>query len=113
MKSGLVAKLTSVLKSVLDKLSRYDEGTVFGGILSSLVSFSAKLKLFLCMYYRMVLKCPFFINYLQNKNNLTGSGTDVGKSYIAFVQGNMTQVEKKIKDDLWVISTMEVSYPIC
>ena len=46
--------------------------------------------------------------YLQNKNNLTGSGTDVGKSYIAFVQGNMTQIEKKIKDDLWVLSTMEV-----
>merc|ERR1712223_670268 len=81
MKSGLVAKLTSVLKSVLDKLSRYDEGTVFGGILSSL-----------------------------NKNNLTGSGTDVGKSYIAFVQGNMTQIEKKIKDDLWVLSTMERWY---
>ena len=40
MKSGLVAKLTSVLKSVLDKLSRYDEGTVFGGILSSLVCYS-------------------------------------------------------------------------
>ena len=48
--------------------------------------------------------------YLQNKNNLTGSGTDVGKSYIAFVQGNMTQIEKKIKDDLWVLSTMEVCF---
>ena len=38
MKSGLVGKLTSVLKSVLEKLSRYDEGTVFGSILSSLVN---------------------------------------------------------------------------
>ena len=38
MKSSLVAKLTSVLKGTLDKLSRYDEGTVFGGLLSTLVS---------------------------------------------------------------------------
>ena len=45
---------------------------------------------------------------LQNKNNLTGTGTDLGKSYMGFCRGNMDQIEKKIKDDLWVLSTMEV-----
>ena len=45
MKSGLVAKLTSVLKSVLEKLGRYDEGTVFGSILSSLVMLSFSVKI--------------------------------------------------------------------
>ena len=40
MKSGLVSKLTSVLKSVMEKLSRYDEGTVFGSILGAMVSSS-------------------------------------------------------------------------
>ena len=44
----------------------------------------------------------------QNKNNLTGTGTDLGKSYMGFCRGNMDQIEKKIKDDLWVLSTMEV-----
>jgi len=81
MKSGLVMKLTSVLKSVMEKLSRYDEGTVFGSILGAM-----------------------------NKNNLTGTGTDLGKSYMSFCRGNMDQIEKKIKDDLWVTTTFERWY---
>ena len=27
---------------------------------------------------------------------------------MGFIRGNMDQIEKKIKDDLWVLSTMEV-----
>ena len=50
-----------------------------------------------------------FIFYFQNKNNLTGTGTDLGKSYMAFCRGNMDQIEKKIKDDLWVQGTFEVN----
>ena len=38
MKSGLVSKLTSVLKNAMEKLSRYDEGTMFGSILGAMVS---------------------------------------------------------------------------
>lgn len=34
MRSGLVGKLISVLESVLNKLGRYDEGSVIGSILS-------------------------------------------------------------------------------
>ena len=44
MKSGLVTKLTSVLKSVMEKLSRYDEGTVFGSILGAMVRYTAVAK---------------------------------------------------------------------
>ena len=32
----------------------------------------------------------------------------MGKSYVGFVRGNMDQVAKKINDDLFVLSTMEV-----
>jgi hypothetical protein len=39
---------------------------------------------------------------------VTGTGSDLGKSYVAFVRGNMDQVAKKISDDLFVLSTMEV-----
>jgi hypothetical protein len=38
MKLGLIAKLVSVLESVLAKLTRYDEGSVIGSILSFTVS---------------------------------------------------------------------------
>jgi hypothetical protein len=39
---------------------------------------------------------------------VTGTGSDLGKSYVAFVRGNMDQIAKKISDDLLVLSTMEV-----
>ncbi len=39
---------------------------------------------------------------------MTGTGSDLGKSYVAFVRGNMDQIAKKISDDLLVLSTMEV-----
>ena len=39
---------------------------------------------------------------------MTGSGVDEGKKYIAFVRGNMDQIDKKITDDLWALSAIEV-----
>jgi hypothetical protein len=44
---------------------------------------------------------------------VTGTGSDLGKSYVAFVRGNMDQVAKKISDDLLVLGTMEVSTTLC
>ena len=37
MKVGLVQKLLSVLNKVLEKLGRYDEGTMMGGFLGMMV----------------------------------------------------------------------------
>jgi len=42
MKIGLTAKLVSVLESVLAKLTRYDEGSVIGSILSFTVKGGGK-----------------------------------------------------------------------
>ena len=53
--------------------------------------------------------CKTFL-FFQNKHNVTGTGTDLGKQYITFVRSNQDQVGKKITDDLWVLSTMEVNY---
>ena len=39
---------------------------------------------------------------------MTGNGTGLGKQYMSFVRANMDQVAKKITDDLWVLSAMEV-----
>ncbi len=45
----------------------------------------------------------------QNKHNVTGNGSGLGKQYMGFVRCNMDQVQKKITDDLWVVAAMEVS----
>ena len=37
MKVGLVQKLLSVLNKVLEKLQRYDEGTMMGGFMGMMV----------------------------------------------------------------------------
>ena len=42
MKVGLVQKLLSVLHKVLEKLGRYDEGTMMGGFLGMMVNIYAK-----------------------------------------------------------------------
>ena len=59
MKSGLVSKLTSVLKNAMEKLSRYDEGTMFGSILGAMVS---------NMYYGNT-GCGVFFTFGDTKSN--------------------------------------------
>jgi hypothetical protein len=46
---------------------------------------------------------------LQNKHNLSGNGSGLGKQYMGFVRANMDQVAKKINDDLYVLGIMEVN----
>ena len=47
---------------------------------------------------------------LQNKKiNVTGSGSDLGKSYIAFIRNNTDTIAKRVTDDLWILNVMEVS----
>jgi hypothetical protein len=77
MKVGLVQKLLSVLNKVLEKLQRYDEGTMMGGFMG-----------------------------MMSKKGVTGSGVDEGKKYIQFVRANMDQIDKKITDDLWALSAI-------
>ena len=81
MRSKLVGKLITVLEKTLGKLSAHDEGTMMGG----------------------------FFNKLNKVTNVSGNGTDLGKSYIQFVRTNMDVIGKRVNDDLWVLSAMEVS----
>ena len=39
---------------------------------------------------------------------MTGTGVDLGKSYVSFVRNNMDTIAKRITDDLWVLNIMEV-----
>ena len=80
MRAKLVAKLITVLEKTLGKLSAHDEGTMMGG----------------------------FFNKLNKVTNVSGNGTDLGKSYVQFVRTNMDVIAKRVSDDLWVLSAMEV-----
>ena len=41
---------------------------------------------------------------------MTGSGVDLGKSYMQFVRTNMDVLAKRINDDLWILNVMEKWY---
>ena len=47
----------------------------------------------------------------QNKKiNVTGSGTDLGKSYIMFIRSNLDTLSKRITDDCWILIVTERYY---
>ncbi|XP_042212858.1 calcium-dependent secretion activator-like isoform X7 [Homarus americanus] len=81
MTQGMVAKLISVLESVISKLSRYDEGSFIGSILS--------------------------FTYQQN---VSGSGKELGKAYINFARNSMDQIRQKVNDELWILNLFEQWY---
>ncbi|KAK8722384.1 hypothetical protein OTU49_012439 [Cherax quadricarinatus] len=81
MTQGMVAKLLSVLESVISKLSRYDEGSFIGSILS--------------------------FTYQQN---VSGSGKELGKAYINFARNSMDQIRQKVNDELWILNLFEQWY---
>ena len=85
MRLLLVAKLVSVLDKTLGKLSAYDEGSMMGGMLS----------------------------FVNKKMNVTGTGMDLGKSYVTFLRNNIDTIAKRINDDLWTLNVMEVSKLVC
>ncbi|KAF7272951.1 hypothetical protein GWI33_014300 [Rhynchophorus ferrugineus] len=78
MNQGMLSKLMSVLESTLSKLSRYDEGSLIGSILSF--------------------------------TNVSGSGKDVGQSYVNFLRNSMEQIRGKVTDELWILNFFEQWY---
>ena len=41
---------------------------------------------------------------------MTGSGTDLGKSYILFIRSNLDTLSKRITDDCWILIVTERYY---
>ncbi|XP_023215890.1 calcium-dependent secretion activator 1-like [Centruroides sculpturatus] len=81
MMTGLINKLTSVLEATLNKLSRYDEGSLLAPILS-----------------------------LTYRQGMSSSGREVGLAYINFARNSMEQLRQKVTDELWVLSLFEQWY---
>ncbi|KAI1285895.1 Calcium-dependent secretion activator [Halotydeus destructor] len=81
MQAGLISKLTGVLEQLLNKISRYDEGSILAPILS--------------------------ITY---KQGVSSSGKEVGKAYVNFVRNSMEQLRQRVADELWVLNLLELWY---
>jgi len=81
MSQGVVARFMSVLESVISKLGRYDEGSMLGTLLS-----------------------------FTYKQNVSGSGKDLGQSYVNFTRNSMDQIRSKVTDDLWIINLFDAWY---
>ncbi|KAG8194997.1 hypothetical protein JTE90_008171 [Oedothorax gibbosus] len=81
MMTGLITKLTSILELTLNKLSRYDEGSLLAPILS-----------------------------LTYKQGVSSSGKEVGLAYINFARNSMEQLRQKVTDELWVLGLFEDWY---
>lgn len=58
MNQGLISKLMSVLEASLSKLSRYDEGSLIGSILS----FTVSLKILLTKIRKINLSVEYFFD---------------------------------------------------
>ncbi|XP_061628393.1 calcium-dependent secretion activator 2 isoform X1 [Phyllopteryx taeniolatus] len=88
MISTLVSKLRAVLDTVLSKLSRYDEGTLFSSILSFTVKAAAK--------------------YVE----VPKSGADLADTYITFVRQNQDILRERIDDELYVEKVFDQWYSV-
>uniref|UniRef100_A0AAY4BEK2 Calcium-dependent secretion activator 2 n=1 Tax=Denticeps clupeoides TaxID=299321 RepID=A0AAY4BEK2_9TELE len=86
MISTLVSKFTAVLDSILSKLSRYDEGTLFSSILSFTVKAAAK--------YVDVPK----------------PGMDLADTYITYVRQNQDILRDRVNDEMYTEKIFEEWY---
>lgn len=193
---GVVARLLSVLESVISKLARYDEGSILGSILSFTVrgeslyrfsfffstvlpsllfillplsalfvefffpslssfyicacasvsssspvclqdhvnaicllsahvtlslsfSFSSSLPLLLpcpssafSLFHSFCPLCCGLCNWWQYKQNVSGSGRDLGQAYVNFTRNCMDQIRGKVNDELWILNLFDVSQKI-
>ncbi|XP_075678981.1 calcium-dependent secretion activator 1 isoform X1 [Dermatophagoides pteronyssinus] len=81
MQSCMINKLNGILENCINKLSRYDEGSILAPILS-----------------------------LTYNKGVSSTGKDVGKSYINFIRNSAEQLRQKVCDELWVLSFFEAWY---
>ena len=89
MSRALIQKLSSVLDSVLKKLSRYDEGSFFAQILSLTVRFTFDQRLlYLCLSQKPI--------------------NEDGQAYVSCVNANLEQMRQKISDEIFTLNIFEV-----
>lgn len=56
-----------------------------------------------------LLLVPSSSDHQQYKQNVSGSGKELGKAYVNFARNNLDQVRQKITDELFILSIFEAS----
>ena len=49
-------------------------------------------------------------NRSQYKQNVSGSGRDLGQAYVNFTRNSMDQIRSKVNDELWILTLFDVIY---
>lgn len=101
MTQGMINKLVTVLETTLSKLSRYDEGSFIGSILS------------LTVIYNLVGVGSSMYNFSSLRNlfqKVSGSGKEMGQAYVSFTRNCIDQIRGKVSDELWILTFFEVNF---
>lgn len=48
---------------------------------------------------------------LNDFQNVSGSGKEMGQAYINFIRNSMDIIRSKVNDELWILNFFEVSNP--
>lgn len=104
MSQGMINKLVSILEATLSKLSRYDEGSLIGSLLSFAVSDRRQCRSWSC---GLRLESTDPARWLLQK--VSGSGKEMGQAYVSFTRNSTEQIRSKVIDELWILTFFEVS----
>nr|CAD7395440.1 unnamed protein product [Timema poppensis] len=115
MTQGMISKLVSVLETTLSKLSRYDEGSLIGSILSFTEKpppvHPTEIRTSISPSSAVELNTPRALaNYATE--NVSGSGKDMGQAYVNFTRNCMDQIRSKVNDELWILNFFERSHQV-
>ncbi len=50
----------------------------------------------------------FTPSFPQYKQNVSGSGRDLGQAYVNFTRNSMDQIRSKVNDELWILNLFDV-----
>ncbi len=65
-----------------------------------------------CFFFSVVCECHLSwtaFNQWQYKQNVSGSGRDLGQAYVNFTRNSMDQIRSKVNDELWILNLFDVS----
>ena len=62
----------------------------------------------LCACVACCLLFGISFNRWQYKQNVSGSGRDLGQAYVNFTRNSMDQIRSKVNDELWILNLFDV-----
>jgi len=47
---------------------------------------------------------------MDNRQNVSGSGKEMGQAFVSFERNNVDQIRSKVNDELWILNFFEVRF---